>query len=71
MIHGLLGGYLTVPQCGGASVLHVFTKGYFKLSLVAFTNSLQWEKKIFKNWKTRTPTAVCEKRTVVIIKLSL
>lgn len=63
MIHGLLGGYWTVPQCDGATVLHISTKGYFKLSLVAFTNSLQWGKKPSetgkpRNWKTKTPTAV-------------
>lgn len=58
MTRGLLGGYWTVPQCDGATVLPIFTKGYFKLSLVAFTNSLQWEEKTFKTWKTKTPAAV-------------
>lgn len=50
-----------------------FHKGYFKLSPVAFTNSLQWGKKILQNWKTKTPTAVWlwENNCIVIIKLSL
>lgn len=44
---GRLGGFLSVIMWWGNCLPH-FHKGYFKLCLVAFTNSLKWGKKLTK-----------------------
>lgn len=46
-VHELLGGYLTVSQCDGATVLH-FSKGYLKLSPMAFKTHCNEREKSLK-----------------------